>query len=106
VVRAAGTRVLSGPLDATVARRAGALDGRHLASDSRPGLGPADEIARATGFTENQAVVPTDGDLESVDGLQSNAIEFDTGERNAMDEETRRPRENTPRNTRRGLRHF
>jgi hypothetical protein len=106
VVRAAGARILSGPArsDRRPPRRA--LDGQHLAGDSRPGLGLADTISGATELDCDEAVVTTDDDVESVDGLQSNAIEFDTSERDETDEETRRPSENTPRNDRRGLRHF
>ena len=58
------------PLDANISRRAGALEGQHLASDSKPELGPADAIVAATGLVYNEAVVTNDGDFESVDGLQ------------------------------------
>lgn len=57
-------------LDANISRRAGALEGQHIASDSKPELGPADAIVAATGLVYNEAVVTNDGDFESVDGLQ------------------------------------
>jgi hypothetical protein len=69
-------------------------------------LNPAYATVSATGLDYDDAVVTSDGDVESVDGLQSNAIEFDTAERGEVDAETRRPSENTRRNNRRGLRHF
>ena len=46
------------------------MDGRHLASDSRPGLGRNDTISGAAGLDYDDAVVRTDGDFESVDGRQ------------------------------------
>jgi len=57
------------PLDRNVARLAGSLEGTHLASDDKPNLGPADAIVAATGLVHNEAVVTTDRDLRSVDGL-------------------------------------
>ena len=56
-------------LDENVSRRAGALEGQHIASDSKPELGPADAIVAATGLTMNEAVVTNDRAFESVDGL-------------------------------------
>ena len=57
-------------LDDSIARRAGALEGAHLASDSDPNLGPGDAIVAATGLTLNEPVVTNDGDFQSVDGLR------------------------------------
>lgn len=56
-------------LDENISRRAGVLEGQHLASDSKPALGPADAIVGATGLTLNEPVVTNDDDFESVDGL-------------------------------------
>lgn len=58
------------PLDENVSRRAGAIEGLHLTSDSKPDLGPGDAIVAATGLTYNEAVVTNDSDFEGVDGLQ------------------------------------
>ena len=57
------------PLDGRIARRAGTLEGEHLASDSKPELGPADAVVAATGLVYEEAVVTNDGDFEDVDGL-------------------------------------
>lgn len=57
------------PLDEDIARRAGVIEGRHLTSDAKPALGPADAIVAATGLAVNEAVVTNDGDFEHVDGL-------------------------------------
>lgn len=57
------------PLDERVARQAGTLEGEHLASDSKPDLGPGDAIVAATGLVHEEAVVTNDGDFENVDGL-------------------------------------
>lgn len=57
------------PLDEAVARRAGILEGEHLASDSKPNLGPGDAIVAATGLVHEEAVVTNDGDFEHVDDL-------------------------------------
>ena len=57
------------PLDERIARRAGQLEGEHLASDSKPDLGPGDAIVAATGLVHEEAVVTNDGDFEHVDGL-------------------------------------
>lgn len=56
-------------LDENVARRAGRLEGEHLASDSKPELGPVDAIVAATGLTHSEPVVTRDEDFQSVDGL-------------------------------------
>jgi len=58
------------PLDENISRRAGVLEGQHLTSDAKPTLGPGDAIVAATGLVYNEPVVTTDGDFESVDGLQ------------------------------------
>jgi predicted nucleic acid-binding protein len=58
------------PMDANIARRSGALEGQHLASDAKPNLGAADAVVAATGLVHNEAVVTNDGDFEAVDGLQ------------------------------------
>lgn len=57
-------------LDENISRRAGALEGQHIASDSKPELGPADAIVAATGLTTNEAVVTNDRDFKTVDGLE------------------------------------
>jgi predicted nucleic acid-binding protein len=57
-------------LDESIARRAGALEGKHLSSDSDPDIGPGDAIVAATGLTLNEPVVTNDPDFQSVDGLQ------------------------------------
>lgn len=57
-------------LDESIARRAGALEGERLASDSAPSLGPGDAIVGATGLTLNEPVVTNDRDFQSVDGLR------------------------------------
>lgn len=57
-------------LDENISRRAGALEGLHLVSNSKPDLGPADAIVAATGLTMNEPVVTNDGDFETIDGLQ------------------------------------
>ncbi|WP_247730277.1 PIN domain-containing protein [Halovivax limisalsi] len=56
-------------IDERIARRAGRLEGDHLASDSKPDLGPGDAIVAATGLVHEEAVVTNDGDFERVDGL-------------------------------------
>jgi predicted nucleic acid-binding protein len=56
-------------LDENISRRAGALEGTHLTSDSKPDLGPGDAIVAATGLVYNEAVVTNDGDFESIEGL-------------------------------------
>lgn len=58
------------PMDATIARRSGALEGQHLASNEKPNLGPSDAVVAATGLVHNEAVVTNDGDFETVDGLR------------------------------------
>lgn len=57
------------PLSEHIARRAGTLQGQHLASDTKPNLGSIDSIVAATGLTMNEAVVTNDRDFEQVDGL-------------------------------------
>lgn len=56
-------------MDETIARRAGALEGIHLASDTKPALGPGDAIIAATGLQYNEPVVTNDRDFTHVDGL-------------------------------------
>jgi len=56
-------------LDGKIARQAGALEGRHVASDEKPELGPGDAIVAATGLQYNEPVVTSDGDFSHVDGL-------------------------------------
>lgn len=56
-------------MDENIARQAGALEGRHIASDSKPALGSGDAIVAATGFQYNEAVVTSDRDFTHVDGL-------------------------------------
>lgn len=56
-------------LDENISRRAGFLEGEHLASDSKPTLGPGDAVVAATGLVYNEPVVTNDSDFERVDGL-------------------------------------
>lgn len=56
-------------MDANIARRAGALEGLHLVSDSKPDLGPGDAVVAATGLQYNEPVVTNDADFTTVDGL-------------------------------------
>jgi predicted nucleic acid-binding protein len=59
------------PLDQNIARRAGALEGQHLASDAKPDLGLADAVVAATGSVYNEAIVTDDtSDFGSIDGLR------------------------------------
>jgi predicted nucleic acid-binding protein len=57
-------------IDANIARRAGAIQGDHLASETKPDLGLADATIAATALVYNEPVV-TDGtdDFGSVEGL-------------------------------------
>lgn len=57
-------------LDEQIARRAGALEGTHIACNPAPNLGPGDAIVAATGLTLNEPIVTNDTDFESVDGLR------------------------------------
>ena len=57
-------------VDDNIARRAGVLQGHHLASDTKPTLGIADATVAATGLVYNEPVITDDGDFSSVDGLQ------------------------------------
>ena len=59
------------PLDEHIARRAGALEGEHIVSDTKPNLGSTDSIVAATGLTMNEAVVTNDRDFTHVDGLDT-----------------------------------
>jgi predicted nucleic acid-binding protein len=57
-------------LDDRIARRAGVIEGRHIASDEKPDLGLADAIVAATALQFEEPVVTSDvSDFESVDGL-------------------------------------
>lgn len=55
--------------DENLARRAGALEGQHLRSDSKPDLGTVDAMVAATGLIHNEPVVSSDEDFQAVDGL-------------------------------------
>ncbi|MFC7196736.1 PIN domain-containing protein [Halosimplex aquaticum] len=55
-------------IDQNIARRAGVVEGQHLA-DRKPTLGPGDALVAATGLQFNEPVVTSDGDFEAVDGL-------------------------------------
>lgn len=61
-------------LTENIAKQAGALQGRHYASDSKPRLGPGDAVIAATALQYNEPVVTSDGDLEHVDGLAVESI--------------------------------
>jgi tRNA(fMet)-specific endonuclease VapC len=56
-------------LDENIARRAGVLQGEHRADDDKPTLGPYDAAIAATDLTFNEAILTSDQDFESVDGL-------------------------------------
>lgn len=56
-------------LTGTIARQAGALQGQHLVSETKPALGTGDAIVAATGLQYNEAVVTSDDDFTHVDGL-------------------------------------
>lgn len=58
-------------VDENVARRAGALRGASLASDTAPVLGHADATIAATGLVYNEPVVTDDADdFGTVEGLE------------------------------------
>lgn len=58
------------PMDPNVARRAGALLGKHHTSDRVPSLDVGDAVIAATGLVYNEGVVTSDvDDFGSVDGL-------------------------------------
>jgi len=61
-------------MNENIARRAGALEGQHIASDSKPELGPGDAIVAATGLQYNEPVVTNDRDFTHVDGLSVTLI--------------------------------
>jgi predicted nucleic acid-binding protein len=56
-------------MDEAIARQAGALEGQHIASDSKPDLGTGDAVVAATGLQYNEPVVTSDRDFTAVDGL-------------------------------------
>lgn len=56
-------------LDETIARQAGALQGLHIASETKPNLGDTDAVIAATGLQYTEPVVTDDEDYEHVDGL-------------------------------------
>lgn len=56
-------------IDENIARRAGVVEGHHLASDRKPTLGPGDALVAATALQFNEPVVTSDGDFGTVDGL-------------------------------------
>lgn len=57
-------------IDANIARRAGAIQGEHLVSDTKPTLGLADATIAATSLVYNEPVVTDDtDDFTTVDGL-------------------------------------
>jgi len=59
------------PVDGNVSRRAGALEGQHQASDSKPNLGVVDALNAATGLVLNEPVVTRDtADYGHVEGLE------------------------------------
>lgn len=59
------------PVDGNIARRAGALEGVHQSSDSKPNLGVVDALNAATGLVLNEPVVTADtDDYGAVDGLE------------------------------------
>ena len=57
-------------IDENIARRAGAIQGEHLASDTKPPLGLADATIAATALVYSEPVVTDDrDDFGSVEGL-------------------------------------
>lgn len=57
-------------IDENIARRAGAIQGEHLASDTKPTLSLADATTAATALVYNESVVTDDvDDFGSVEGL-------------------------------------
>lgn len=72
-LRAAYERLLadrsSVDLDATIARRAGTLNGEHMTSDTLSDLDDVDSIVAAHGLALGEPVVTDDGDFRGVDGL-------------------------------------
>jgi tRNA(fMet)-specific endonuclease VapC len=56
-------------MDASLARKAGTLRGRHARSDSLSDLDGADSMVAAAGLTVDEPVVSNDEDFEDVDGL-------------------------------------
>ncbi len=81
-------------MDERIARRAGRLDGEHLASDPKPYLGPDDAIVAAPGFVHEEAVVTKDGEFEEIDGLAIDSHRrFDIdGARTTLPRQTAHPR--------------
>ena len=61
-------------LDENIAKRAGALEGMHLVSDSKSDLGPGDAIVAATALQFNEPVVGEDSDFGDVEGLEVEQI--------------------------------
>jgi len=59
-------------IDQNIAKRAGAIQGDHLASDTKPTLGLADATIAATALVYSEPVVTADtDDFGSVDGLDT-----------------------------------
>jgi predicted nucleic acid-binding protein len=57
-------------IDANIARHAGAIQGDHLTSETKPDLGLADATIAATALVYNEPVVTDDtDDFGSVEGL-------------------------------------
>jgi predicted nucleic acid-binding protein len=58
------------PLEESIAKRAGTLEGIHAVSDSKKNLGAGDAIVAATALQFNEPVVGEDEDFGDVDGLE------------------------------------
>jgi predicted nucleic acid-binding protein len=56
-------------MDANIARQAGVPGGVHIASETKPDLGPGDAIVAATGLQYNEPVVTNDEAFTHVDSL-------------------------------------
>jgi len=56
-------------LNERIARRAGVLEGQHIASETKPDLGTGDAVVAATALQYNEPVVTSDRDFTHVDGL-------------------------------------
>jgi tRNA(fMet)-specific endonuclease VapC len=62
-------------LDENIARRAGVIEGEHIASDEKPELGLADSAVAATGVTYNETVATDDrSDFGTIDGLDFETV--------------------------------
>lgn len=60
------------PLETNIARRAGVIEGEHIASDEKPELGMADSVVAATALVYNETVVTDDrSDFDTIDSVDT-----------------------------------